>query len=426
MKGAEKTTMESLRKESVLPKEEVKSKLWNLNFILLWQGQLVSSFGDSVYDIALGFWILAKTGSTAVMGILMAMSVLPRVLLSPFAGVLADRLDKKWLMVITDGIRGITITSIGFAAILGNAEVWMVMVGGVILGICGSLFNPAVQSALPIIISKEHLVKGNSAISLASTGVDIVGKSMGGFLFQVLGAPILFLVNGISYIVSAISELFIRIPRVTSESRSVNFVDDIKSGFQYVSKNSGLKYLYLTIACLNFFAVMALILLLPYFNSKSYLGPEKYGIAMAVSATGMFMGFFVLTIIDINKYRKSLIFSMGGMISGVSIGLLPFTKNFTIILTLMLVNGVCVAIVRTLLQSSIQSSVPQNMLGKIFGFRRALSSSLVPLSMALGGIAAEFIPMKTIISLGNAVIFLLFLKLGFTRAVITIIDGKKE
>ncbi len=92
----------------------------------------------------------------------------------------------------------------------------------------------------------------------------------------------------------------------------------------------------------------------------------------------------------------------------------------------MLVNGVCVAIVRTLLQSSLQSSVPQNMLGKIFGFRRALSSSLVPLSMALGGIGAEFIPMETIISLGNAVIFILFLKLGFTRAVINIIDGSGE
>ncbi len=227
MKGAEKSTMESLNKESVSP-PKIESKLWNLNFILLWQGQFVSSFGDSVYDISLGFWILAKTGSTAIMGILMATSVLPRVVLSPFAGVLADRLDKKWLMVITDGIRGITITLIGLAAILGKAEVWMVMIGGVVLGICGSLFNPAVQSALPIIINKEYLVKGNSAISLASTGVDIVGKSMGGFLFQFLGAPVLFLVNGISYIISAISELFIRIPRVTSESRRVNFVDDIK------------------------------------------------------------------------------------------------------------------------------------------------------------------------------------------------------
>ena len=414
--------MEKVSHESTFEEKKSKSKLWTTNFILLWQGQLISSFGDSVYEIALGFWVLAKTGSTAVMGLLMAMSVLPRVVISPFAGVLADRLDRKWIIVFTDGIRGITIIVIGIAALLGKIEVWMVMMGGIVLGICGSLFNPAVQAAIPSIIHKEHLVKGNSAISLASTGVDIIGKSMGGFLLQVLGAPVLFLINGISFIVSAISELFIIIPNQTREFRTVNFLDDLKNGFQYVTKNAGLKYLYMTIAVLNFFAVMSLTLLLPFYNSKSYLGPEKYGISMAISSLGMFVGFFLLTIVDINQFKKSLLFSLGGMITSLCIGLLPFTQNLILILVLLFINGLNVAIVNSILLSSIQSSVPTNMLGKIFGFRRTLTSSLIPISMAIGGIVAEYVPIELIILFGNVIIFVLFLKLGFTEAVVSLID----
>ena len=416
-------SMENITGTSEISVIEEKNKLWNLNFILLWQGQLVSSFGDSVYDIALGFWILSRTGSTAIMGILMAMTVAPRIFLSPIAGTFADRHNRKWIMVLTDGLRGVTITFIGVAAIFDFIEIWMVMLGGIILGICGSLFNPAVQSSLPDIISKDKLVKGNSAISLANTGMDILGKSMGGVLYQFIGAPVLFLTNGISFILSAISELFIKIPVTQKASKKIDFMDDLKAGFKYVKDYTGLKYLYVTIAFLNFFAVMSLTLLLPFFNSKEYLGPEKYGVAMAFSAAGMFAGFFLFTVVDINRIKKSVLFSVGGMITCFCIGVLPLMKSYTLIIILLLVNGVAVAVVRTILQASLQAAVPSDMLGKVFGFRRAIASSLIPLAMAVGGLMAEFIPIGLIISGGNIVIFILFLVLGFNKPVIELVDA---
>ena len=102
-----------------------KSKLWNLNFFLLWQGQLVSMFGDSVYSIALGFWILQVTGSTAIMGVLMGASVLPRIFLSPIGGTFVDRHNRKKIIIVTDLIRGVVITFVGIAALLGFIEVWI-------------------------------------------------------------------------------------------------------------------------------------------------------------------------------------------------------------------------------------------------------------------------------------------------------------
>ena len=90
-----------------------KKPLWNLNFFLLWQGQLVSAIGDVAYEIALGFWILAATGSTGLMGGLMAASAVPRVLMAPFAGVLVDRSNRKWMIFAMDAVRGIVVVLVG-------------------------------------------------------------------------------------------------------------------------------------------------------------------------------------------------------------------------------------------------------------------------------------------------------------------------
>lgn len=101
-------------------------RLWTRNFLLLWQGQLVSLLGDVVYAIALGFWILAATGSTALMGGLMAASTLPRILVSPIAGVVVDRFERRSLMIGMDAVRGTAVLAVGIGAFAGFLQVWMV------------------------------------------------------------------------------------------------------------------------------------------------------------------------------------------------------------------------------------------------------------------------------------------------------------
>lgn len=404
-------------------RDNPKSKLWNMNFLLLWQGQLVSNFGDSVYDIALGFWILAKTGSTGLMGLLMATTVIPRVFLSPIAGTFVDRHNRKNILIVTDLIRGVVISFVGIAALMNIIKIWMVLLGGIVLGICGSFFNPAVQSSIPDIVPKNKLIKANSIFSMAGTGTNIIGKTIGGFLFQIIGAPMMFLMNGLSYIFSACTELFIKIPNSQRDISDVNFFEDLKSGFNYVKNYAGLKHLYIIIAFLNFFAIMGITLLLPLFNSRKYLGPEKYGVAMAFSTGGMFLGFLILSVVDLNNVKKSLVFKFAGLVSGLSMVILPYVPNYFAIVGLLFINGFTVAIINSILQSSMQAAVSDEMRGKVFGFRRTLSSSLVPMGMAIGGILAEFIPISIIISAGFSIIFMLFIILSSVEPVKQLIDS---
>jgi len=265
--------------------------IWNLNFFLLWQGQLASAVGDVVYAIALGFWILAKTGSTALMGTLMAVSTLPRILAAPFAGVLVDRSDRKWLLVAMDSIRGVFVVLIGVGAYAGFIQIWMVFAAGIIIGLCGAFFTPAVSSSLPDIVPPDKIVQANSAYNLIYTGSGILGNSAGGFLFQILGAPLMFLFNGLSYLFSSLTLFFVRIPRIVHRRGPQHFFADLKDGLALSWKMRGLRFLLLVVAVLNFFSVMGIFLILPLFQKTPALGPGRYGIAIACFAIGNLVGY---------------------------------------------------------------------------------------------------------------------------------------
>jgi DHA3 family macrolide efflux protein-like MFS transporter len=405
-----------------------ETKLWNLNFFLLWQGKLVSIMGDIAYEIALGFWILAVTGSTALMGTLMAATLLPRVIISPFAGVWVDRSDRKWLIVFMDLIRGIFIVLVGVAAIIGIIRIWMVFAAGIILGICGAFFGTAVSSSIPDIVPKSKLVKANSAFALVSTGTNVVGNSASGFLYQLLGAPLMFLLNGISYLISGFTEIFVKIPRIRHQKEEFYFFDDMKSGFSFVWNYKGVKYLMFVAALLNFFAAMGVMLFLPLFQRTQHLGPGRYGVLIGAFAGGAFLGFMLTSLISIKSSNRFLVFFWCGIIFSAMLIVIPIYLYFPMMLTLSVISGITNAILNALLASILQLTVPQDKRGKVFGLLETVSQGLVPLSFAVGGVLAEFIPLQILISTCFVVTLLSFIPMAFMPDIIKFInfDPEKE
>jgi MFS family permease len=393
-----------------------RKRLWNRNFLLLWQGQFVSAMGDVIYEIALGFWILAVTGSTGMMGALMAASTVPRVILSSFAGVLVDRSDRKWILVLTDAVRGVCVVFVGAAALLGFIEIWMVFTAGVVIGICASFFNPAVGSAMPDIVEKEQLTQANSFFAMIRTGSGILGNGLGGFLFAILQAPLMFLMNGISYLLSAISEVFIRIPKIHRQHKSRHFLADLKAGFRFTWDIRGLRYLFILAAVINFCASIAFILILPLFQRTAHLGPGNFGILMAVMTGGMFLGYIVTASIKITPAKRLAVFIAGGLVMGFSWALFPLFLNMPWMLVTMFIGGFFNAIVNVLIETVTQLTVPQDMRGKVFGLLGTLSQGLTPIAMAVGGLLGEIFPLRTIISFSLIAVILVMLPLPFSGA----------
>ncbi|WP_052447408.1 MFS transporter [Clostridium polynesiense] len=397
-------------------KRKKKSSLWNINFILLWQGQMVSSLGDTVYQIALGFWILAFTGSTALMGTLMAASMIPKLIVSPFAGVWVDRLNRKWIIVLTDALRGVIITFLGTAAIFGFIEIWMVFTAGIIMGLCGAFFNPAMGSVLPDIVPNDKIVKANSVYNMAVTGTNVVGTVSGGYLYTLLGAPILFLVNGISYIFSAFTEVFMKIPHINRETENGNFKEDFKEGIKFSWNLKGLRYIMILACGINFFSQIGFILLMPMFQGAGGLGEEKYGVIMGILTAGMLVGMAFLSIYNLKSDKKYFAFMLSSILCFGAALFVPFIRNFYGLSFIVFLIGVFNSILNTILFSTLQLVVPQNMRGKVLSILSTLTQGLTPLGMLIAGVMAEFIPIRAVIFFGFGCDFILALGFMFIKS----------
>lgn len=392
-------------------------RLWNLNFFLLWQGQMVSALGDVIYGIALGFWVLEKTGSTALMGSLMAASTLPRILVSPFAGVVVDRADRKWMLVAMDALRGVAVVLVAIAAFAGALEVWMVFAAGIVISIASAFFNPAVSSALPDIVPSRSLVQANSAFALLGTGSGIVGNAAGGFLYGALGAPLAFLANGISYIVSALTEVPIKVPKVRPAVAESGFFSDLKAGFSFVLRYRGIRSLFFTAAVLNFFAVMGIMLILPLFQATPGLGSGAYGVVMAGLAGGMFAGFLLTSVVHVGYRHRFAIFISSGFVSMAVAALMPAWLNVPAMFGLAVGFGALNALTNSFLGATLQAAVPPEMRGKVFSLLGTISGGLAPLAFAAGGVLAGVLPLRVLISASFLVTLICFTPLAFSLPV---------
>lgn len=381
-------------------------KLWTKKFIILWQGQLVSSFGDAFYSIALGFWVLAVTKSTAFMGILMAVSALSGVIVSPFAGVWVDQLNRRWLLILMDFIRGIFVVWIALEAFRGVLTVWMVLMVGIILGICGAIFRPGINSVIPDLISESKIENATSAFSIVSTGANMFGSASGGYLLQMLGAPFMFLINGLSYLFSCISICFIKIPKIKKQS-TLHFFEDMKSGYQFVWNLKGMRYSLILVASYNFLSYIAIVLFLPFFQFTKSLGIGKYGIAMGCFMFGAMAGYVMMTAIKIPHHSRFVFFFFSVIASNAFLILAVNMHLFFLLAIFIFAGGLFNSFINVLLLSVIQIASPQEMRGKVQSLVSLSSQGLTPFAMAIGGILGSFFSIKLVISAAFLMIMIL-------------------
>jgi MFS transporter, DHA3 family, macrolide efflux protein len=374
-----------------------KTRLWNVNFLLLWQGQLVSAIGDVVYELALGFWIFAMTGSSGLMGGLMAASVIPRVIVGPFAGVIVDRSDRKWLLVLMDAVRGVVVLGVALAALFGVAQIWMVFAAGVIIGLCASFFNPSISSVLPDIVKRDQVVQANSFFSMIHGASGILGSSFGGVIYAAIGAPLMFLVNGISYLFSSVTELFIKVPAKHKEREPSHFMTDLKQGLRFVWQTTGLRFLVLTAGVINFLASAGMVLMIPFFESTSWLGPARYGVTMAVMTASMLAGMAVMAAVKVEAEQRLTVFGIGMVVFIAGAAVFPLFNVFWPMLIAVALFGFANAVVNILIQSVMQLGVPGDMRGKVFGLTGTITQGLTPIGLALGGLLGEVLPYRLVI-----------------------------
>jgi len=375
------------------------ARLMNRDFFLLWQGQLVSRLGDQAFLIAMMFWTKQATGSSSVMGLLMMLSMLPAALLSPVGGTVADRHSRYGIIVGADLVRGMAVLALAGLMLYSPGETGWILaalfVVAVTGGVVGSLFMPAITAAIPDLVPREKVAAANSVNQLSAQGAVFLGQALGGVLFRLLGAPLLFLIDGVSYLLSALSEAFIRIPqKLPEKSRGLKtalatYARETGDGLAWVWRRRGMRTFLLSAATLNFFATPLFVLLPFYVTDTLGRGAEWYGFLLAALGVGSATGYVVAGSLQPGgRARVGIgIAALAG--TGAGIGVTGFIASSGLALVLFFAIGVLTGMINILVLTLFQISTPGEMRGRVMGLVMAMSSAAMPLGMALSGVMGD-------------------------------------
>jgi len=375
------------------------TKLFNRNYFLLFQGQLVSRLGSQVYAIAMVLWIKDATGSATLMGLLMMVSAIPGVLLSPMGGAIADRFSRRMILVISDLTRGLAMLVVA-ALIYTMADSVNLLLGtlfvvAILTGTVTAFFRPAIAAAIPDLVPKDRVVTANSLGQLSLQLSVFFGQGLGGTLFRLLGAPFLFLINGISFLYASFSESLIKMPEVApKEELSVNehwqaFVVDLKEGFRYAWNRPGLRELVFISAVINFFTIPAIVLL-PFFVEDTLgVRVDWYGFILVSFGLGGLLGYLFAGIVRLpgrSRMYLMLTFMIG---QSVLYGVLGFMPRPIFVVILAIVAGFMGGYITVNITTVLQLSTPSEIRGRVFGLLGMVAGGLTPIAMGLSGIIAD-------------------------------------
>lgn len=378
---------------------ERPSRLMNRNFVLLWQGQAVSQLGSYVNSIAIVFLIKHATESATLIGLMRVLSSIPGVIVSVIAGTFADRFSRRKIIIYSDLVRGVAILSL--AALLYTLPdateitlVWIFVIA-VCMSVAGSFFGPSIAAAMPDLVPEGKVAQANALRQVTGQLALFLGQGLGGILYRVLGAPLLTLVNGLSYFFSAVTQCFIKIPQNIPEKRGSwreefdGFKGDTVAGFRYVRKRTGLKYLFYVSALSNFF-MMPIIMLFPFYVEDFLkVKMDWYGYLLAVYGAGIFLGSICAGFIKLAGATRAALIITSAACASITAGMLGFTHSPVIAITMIFMVGIMGGFNGINLVTILQTSTPSAVRGRVFGLLNTLTGSMAPIGMGLGGIAFD-------------------------------------
>lgn len=397
------------------------TSLWSRIFLnrdygLLFMGRLVSELGDGIHYFALTWLILDLTGSGAALGTLLMITTLPTIILAPFAGVVADTVDRKLIVVGTDLIRGLIVLYLAVIYYTGRLNLPILYIVTAVLSACGTIFGPAIVATIPNLVKKEELVQANARDTFSSSATSILGPVVGAALLGTTGYVGVFLINGLSFVLSGVSEMFIRFPRrqpsgsatATVQAKKANilqqFEANFKAGLAYIWKNPGLRTIVLFAFSLNFIGNPMFAIVFPYFGKQVLqMDPGHYSMTQSSFPAGILLGTFLVGAIT-QRIAKPRLLSLatvfqGSVVALMSIVALPAVHRqlsplgvLSSLAVPILFLGIANVQVNVPLNVMLQETVPDDYRGRVFGLLDSLVQMFVPLAMALFGVLVDIIP----------------------------------
>jgi MFS family permease len=373
------------------------SLLRNARFLRLWIGQGTSFLGDAVSMVALVVLVVQITGSASAVGGALLARLLPTIA-SPLAGVIADRVDRRIVLVASDLARAVLVLGLVFARELATIYILIFL-----MGLARTIFNPTVRAAFPSVVGGGDLTRANALIAGTFSTSIMVGPVLGGLLVASIGVDAAFLADAVTYLISAILLSTVPLPYPSRESEEEEgFVRELRSGFDYLlGARVPLAIVvgaFLTILTINATVPAEVFLAKETFGA----GDAGYGLLVSLWGGGMVLGSAMMAVLGdrINLVLLYFLSIFVGASALVGTGLAP---AFVLALGALTVEGAATGIDNVATDTILQKRVPEAFLGRVFSIRFLGYSAGEALAYPLGGLLVDAVgPSSTYLLAGIA------------------------
>jgi len=378
------------------PSFSVRDLLRRRDFALLWAGQLLSQIGDQCLLVA-AITLITDISASPLAILIPAISIaLPQVLFGMLGGVVADRWNRKWVMISSDLLRAGLVLLVLLVRTTG--QLWILYIVAAGLAVVGSFFYPARNAAIPNLVPGGMLLAANGLIQGSYILALIIGPTLAGVIVELGGMRSAIVFDSATFVISAVTILLLHIPPLRNGSvlaaGQASMWDDMKTGLAFIRHSRPLRRaLYITaMATLGIGAVI--LLAIPHLKTQLGAGGLEYGGAMSVLGLGSVLGGLLVTRLSRRISTHAVI---GGMLilAGGAVVLFAFAPNYPVVLGSVMVLGLCVVVARGALDTITQTLAPDEVRGRVQAAVNLIVAGGTAMAEGLSAFLGHFVGVQT-------------------------------
>jgi MFS family permease len=375
--------------------------LKNRNYFTIWLGKNISYFGNGIHLIALIWFVFELTGSALNVGVLMVVQTIPIISFGMIFGALADRTNKKYIIVLADFGRAMLVFLLFFVS-----TVYQIYLIAFCISLLRQLSTTSRLALIPTIIREDQLLLANSLYKITSMIADVAGPAMGGIIVGFMGVKSAFFIDAMTYICSGALILTLSYEKLRGQSTALrDLLSDVKNGLVFVWDTTIIRFVLILIALLMFSLGFINVLGIVYVKEVLSVGAEQFGFLASSQSLGSFLAALFINSL-IQKMKRSTLLSVGIMAVGCAILLLGLCESMLIAVISLFFAGMGMIIISILVTTIVQQESPKEKRGRAIGALMTVINSSLIISMGLAGYLGDLIGVQVVFFMVGTVVLI--------------------
>jgi MFS family permease len=377
--------------------------LANRNFRLFFFGQGVSLIGTWMQSVAQGWLVLTLTNSPFYVGLVSALGSIGVLVFTLYAGVIADRTDKRRTVVITQSLSMLLAFILAGLALTKVVTVWQVMGLATVLGVVNAFDIPTRQSLLAELVGKEDLMNAIALNSSVFNAARVVGPAIAGALIGLVGVGMCFVLNGVSYIAVIAGLVAMRLPPFRPRPGAFSAWSGFREVLAFLHRDRRVETLVGLTATLSVFGFPFLVMMPVFARDVLHVRAAGYGALTAAVGVGAMLGALAIAVNSRRIVRRGRLMTVGGTAFGLCVLAFALSRNFVLSVVLLALAGCAMIVNNALTNTLLQTHVPDELRGRLMGFYSFVFVGMSPLGAFQAGVFAEHFGAPAAIGAGGLI-----------------------